>query len=584
MNRTLRRSLAMLSVASVFAAAGCATLPTMTEPHVLHQFNEQDDPVPIEEPREGMEPDLLLREFFAASANPTKEYEAARRYMTIAMGQQWQPDRTAFVLDRFDLTSKASTDQNKRFYTVSGRIVGNLLPGGAFRPGDGSKYEATVELVQESGEWRISNLPHEVVFDRTELRNHYEPLNLYYYDTTGQTLVSDRRWVYARVPSLETSLMNMLVGGPAELIAPAVTSAIPQDVAFTGLNDGIYEFIGLAQADEQTRARFAAQVVWTLNEAGVRGPYSVKADGAALVGDSVELTTDDFSDLTPIARPAGGPTLYTLSGGSIQSVTENPDGSGSEVEPVEALSKIGDISHIDIGDEGRYAASVNASDKEQALVVGTLGLQEGKKAESREVLRAGSVTRPTLETDHNSAWAVLDGKRVIRATLSATTGEVSVSDVAMALPENLRGEITVLRLSHTGARVAMIIDGHLAVGVVERREGGERSVVNVMKYAAGELGGAAVSADWQPDGSLLVGTSITNTPVYRVEQDGSTATALPSGNVSGPVVALGASVDTMYITDSKVLMQMPVQIRETVNWREVPGQQGVRAAPVLPRP
>lgn len=578
-----RRLVAVLSACTVFAAAGCATLPTSTEPHVLHQFNEQNDPLPVEEPREGMEPDLLLREFFAASANPTKDYEAARKYMTIAMGQEWQPDRTAFVLDSFDLTSKASTDQNKRDYTASGRIIGHLLPGGAFIPGDGSKYEATVELVQESDEWRINNLPNEIVIDRTDLRNHYEPLNLYYYDATGQTLVSDRRWVYARVSSLETSLMNMLVSGPAELIQPAVTSAIPQDVVFTGLNDGIYEFTGLAEADEQTRARFAAQVVWTLHGAGVRGPYSVKADGAALVGDAVELTTDDFSDLNPVPLPEGGPTLYTLSDGSIKSVTDNPDGSGgTTVEPVEALSKIGDISHIDIGDEGRYAASVNLNDKEQAFVVGTFA--EDSKKESREVLRAESVTRPTLEPDHNSAWAVLDGQRLVRATLSATTGEVSVNDVAMELPDNLRGEITVMRLSYTGARVAMIIDGHLAVGVVERREGGERAVVNVMKYAAGELGGAAVSADWQPDGSLLVGTSIKNTPVYRVEQDGSTATALPPGNVGGPVVALGASADTMYLTDSKVLMQMPVQIRESVNWREVPGQQGVRAAPVLPRP
>ena len=179
---------------------------------------------------------------------------------------------------------------------------------------------------------------------------------------------------------------------------------------------------------------------------------------------------------------------------------------------------------------------------------------------------------------------MLDGQRVVRLDRSSTNGEVTVNDVEMNLPESLGGEISVLRLSQTGARVVMIIDGHLAVGVVERRDDGSRAVVNVVKYAATELGGAAVAVDWQPDGSLLVGTSIMNTPVYRLEMDGSTATALPSGNISGPVVALGATDDTMYITDSKVLMQMPVQIRENVNWREVPGQQGVRAAPVLPRP
>lgn len=592
---THRRRTAVLALAGaglLFTATGCATLPTSTEPHVLHPFNDQRAPMPVEEPREGMEPDLLLREFFAASANPTGDFEAARRYMTAPMAEMWAPRDITFVLDSFDLTSRASTDQNKRSYSVAGRIVGYLLPGGAFQPGDNRQYEATMELSQQDGEWRIGALPNEVVIDRTDLRSHYEPRNLYYYDTTGQSLVSDRRWVYARVPSIETLLMNMLVGGPEERIAPAVRSAIPEDVAFTGLNDGIYEFTGLADADEQTRARFAAQVVWTLNEAGVRGPYSIKADGAALLDESVELTTDDFADLNPVPQPDGGPSLYTLSDGSIKAVSY-PGGDDSEVESIPELDKIGDISHIDISDDGAYAAAVNVSEREQALVFGRLGSDgnngdsgrgNSNKASSREVLRAESLTRPSLEPDHTAAWTVLDGQRVVRLDRSSTNGEVTVNDVEMSLPESLSGEISVLRLSQTGARVVMIIDGHLAVGVVERRDDGSRAVVNVVKYAATELGGAAVAVDWQPDGSLLVGTSIMNTPVYRLEMDGSTATALPSGNISGPVVALGATDDTMYITDSKVLMQMPVQIRENVNWREVPGQQGVRAAPVLPRP
>ena len=130
----------------------------------------------------------------------------------------------------------------------------------------------------------------------------------------------------------------------------------------------------------------------------------------------------------------------------------------------------------------------------------------------------------------------------------------------------------------------MIVDGHLIIGVVERRDNGQRAVVNTTKYAEVELDGSAVSVDWQPDGSLLVGTSSHQRPVVRVEQDGSSLTALPSGNVGGPVVAVGATAEMMYITDSKVLMHMPLPTKDSLNWREVPGQQGVRAAPVVPRP
>ena len=115
---------------------------------------------------------------------------------------------------------------------------------------------------------------------------------------------------------------------------------------------------------------------------------------------------------------------------------------------------------------------------------------------------------------------------------------------------------------------------HLVLAVGE--DGSAEEVMTVEGQPSG-LG-------WLPDGSLLVGTSANQRPVVRVEQDGSSLTALPSGNVGGPVVAVGATADMMYITDSKVLMRMPLPTRDSLNWREVPGQQGVRAAPVVPRP
>lgn len=575
-----RAALSAVAAGAVLSlAAGCATLPTSTEPHVLHPFNETQGPLPDEEPTKGIEADLILREFFAASANPTGDFAAARKYLTTPMAQAWQPRTSVLVVESFELSSRASTDQAKRSFTVSGRILGTLQPGGAFVPEgrEHSQYEAQMELAQENGEWRIASMPDDVVVDRIELRNHYEPRNLYFYDPSGQALVSDRRWVYSRVRSLGSALMSMLVDGPSDIIAPAVFSAAPDGVVFAGYNDGVYEFTGFTGADEQTRARFAAQAVWALNAAGVPGPYVITADGTELVRDTKDLTTDDFADLNPIPLPDGGPDLYTLSDGAVASVDNIDTGQSPVVTPVEALDKLGSISQIDIGDDGAYAAAVNVASDQQSLVVGTL---DGR---SREVLRAGSLTRPTLEPDHNAAWAVADGRRIVRVSRSAATGDVSTSDVEFTLPAGMNGEITVLRLSHTGARVAMIVDGHLVVGVVERRGDGTRAVVNTIPYAA-DLNAAAVSADWQPDGSLLVGTSLQQYPVVRVEQDGSAETILQSGNVSGPVVAVGATTQTMYITDSKVLMRMPVSNREALNWREVPGKQGVRAAPVVPRP
>lgn len=594
--RKVRTTLvAVATVPVLFIATGCATLPTNTEPHALGTFEQRPDTVLDQAPADGMEPDLLLREFFAASANPTGNFEVARKYLTKEMGEAWKPSESTLVLDTFEISSRATTETNKRLYSVTGRIIGTLEPGGAFTPAHRG-YEATMELVQENGQWRLSNLPNDVVVDRTDMRNHYEPRNLYFYDSTGQRLIADRRWVFSRVSSIGSALLAMLVDGPSDRIAPAITPTLPKDsttVAYTGMKDGVYEFTGLAGADEQTRARFAAQIAWTLQGAGEVGPYRISADGTGLLGDSLDVTTDEFESLNPVPVAEDGPDLYTLSNGTVSAVTDLDSVAPTKVERVAGLSGLGNISQIDIGDDGLYAAAVNVDDEHQSLVVGTLG------GNSREVLVAGSLTRPSLEPDHSGAWVVEDGKRVMRAMRSPATGEVVVNEVELTLPdtisttpvqgpnadgvEDATGEITVLRLSRTGARVAMVIDGHLVVGVVERREDGKRAIVNTVKYAA-DLDGSAVSADWQPDGSLLVGTSNRQAPIVRVDQDGFSTTTLPSGNIGGPVVAVGANSEMMYITDSKVIMRMPTTTRDSLNWREVPGLQGVRAAPVLPKP
>lgn len=117
---------------------------------------------------------------------------------------------------------------------------------------------------------------------------------------------------------------------------------------------------------------------------------------------------------------------------------------------------------------------------------------------------------------------------------------------------------------------------------MDRRSPGERAIVNVMEYAT-ELGGSVVAADWQPDGSLIVGTSSSISPVLRVEQDGSSATTLSVGNISAPVVAVAASPNMLYVTDANAILQLPNAGEDNPLWREVPGLQGVRAIPIVAR-
>lgn len=548
-------------------AAGCASLPSNSDPHVLRPYSPEVATAPVITPEAGREPDLLLRDFYSASAIPSSDYEAARAFLTQQASAAWDPTGDTLVVDRIGVTTLAGGTPSKRSYSVHGNVVGALGTGGAFRPERGT-YEATIELESTGGEWRISSLPAGVVLERTELRNQYQPYNLYFFDAQGQELVTDRRWVYSRRETLPSTLISLIMEGPSQRLQPAVSSILPAGASYTGVQDGAYTFAGFGGVSEEDRTRFAAQVVWTLASAGIPGPFVLKADGAPLLVDAQTLTTDDFVDLSPLVQAAGESTLYSLTGGRVSRVD---NGSSSLVGG--ELGTGGNVQSAEITNDGKWVGVFKDGDG-AVLRGGSFG------AGSREMQRAQTFTRPSFEAHGAAVWTVADGTRILRTVQSGATGELTTEQIAAELPDGVRGNISVLRLSRSGARVVMVIDGHLYTGIVERRAPGEQAIIGVQEYAQ-ELGGSVVAADWQPDGSLIVGTSNSTSPVLRVEQDGSSATALSVGNISAPVVAVAASPTMLYVTDANAILQLPSTGSDNPLWREVAGLEGVRSVPIL---
>ncbi|WP_342319168.1 LpqB family beta-propeller domain-containing protein [Corynebacterium mayonis] len=567
MFRSLCRIVALSSVPMIGFAASCATLPSNTEPHVIRSFQPQETPAPVIAPKPGAEPDLLLRDFFAASAVPTSNYEAARSFLTEQARAAWQPTDTAMIVDRLSINTVAGGTGVKRSFSVQGNVIGELRSGGVFTP-NRALYDSKVELEQVDGEWRISSLPNGIVMERTEMRNKYQPHNLYFFNVQGDDLVSDRRWVYNERSSLDSQLLTMLLDGPSERIKPAVRFDIPGDAAFVGFKDGAYNFSGFGSVDEEERLRFAAEVVWMLSSAGTSGPITIKADGDPLIAGIDSVSTDDFVDVSPVSDPLGEEETYALSNGNLLLV------SGGEAKPVAGrLGASADIASADIGSNATYAV-VRGKEGEQRFAIGVIG------GFNHEVARGKNFTRPSFEADPSAVWVVADGERIVRTVRSAATGEVVSSEVDAELPEGTEGSISVLRLSRTGARAALVVDGRLYTGVVDQDDAGKRSIVNILEYAS-DLGGSIISAEWGPDGSLVVGTSNASSPIVRVEQDGSSTTTLPSGNLTAPVVAVAASSNMYYATDANGTLQLPVSgASESPNWREVPGLQGVRSLPI----
>lgn len=575
-----RGALAVVVAGSLGFVAACSSLPRDTGPQALRPFEDSanpDDDMNIG-PTDGQEPDLLLRDFYRASASPDGDYRAAKRYLIDNAKSNWQPHHDdMLIVDRIEFnTASGPSDSAKRKFNVRGTVIGKLGDGGKYLPEDGL-YETSVEMELVDNQWRISSLPSGVVIERNELRNQYQPQSLYFFDSTGSVLVSDRRWLYSQQESLGASLATMLVAGPSSRLAPATKDYVSEDATFLGIDEGTYKFSGMSSMSTEQRMQFAAQLVWTLATASVPGPYSVLIDDVPVRDGLETLSTDDFAGLNPKASSDGVSPLYALANGSLVRVA-----SDQRVPLDDAAGELTDVSAADIGVDGTVAVvrsrgagtAQSAGGGESQLFVGELdGTLE-------EALSSEFITRPTLERGGGAVWVATQDKQVVRVVRSTTSGELSTDKVDTSALEEIDGEISVLRLSNSGATAAMIIDGHVYTGVVQHTTTGERKIVNVHEMAT-EIGGTALSLDWQPDGSLLVGTSAADTPVWRVEQDGSAVSSLPSGNVTAPVVAVAASGSTLYITDAHATLQLPASGSETSFWREVPGLQGQRSVPVV---
>lgn len=566
-NKRLRYGLVAALTSATLVVTGCTSLPSNTEPQALRSFAPVQSPGTDIQPQPGAEPDLLLRDFYTASAQPSMDYEAARAFLTEEADQLWNPQEATLIVDRIDLVTQAGATAEERTFAVRGNVIGQLADGGAYEVENGV-YEATIEMEQVDGEWRVSALPDGVVLERTELRNQYQPHDLFFFEPSGSSLVGDRRWVYSGQEATDTVLISLLMQGPSDAISPAVNHQLPADATFIGLQDGIYRFGGFSEMGSTERQNFAAQLVWTLAMANIPGPYAVEIDGAPIAEGYPVLNPDDFAEFNPRAEAGALAPLYALNEGSLLRVSSN------ETVPVEGdIGSLGDIESADITAE-RTAAVVRSAGDESTLSMG------GVDTPLVEVLSGNTITRPSFEPDHSALWVAINGERVVRVVRSSTTGELAQSEVNTSELDAIDGEISILRLSHNGARVAMIIDGRVFTAVVNRPGSGERRIVNVQEVAP-QLAGTALSLDWQPDGSLLVGTSTPESPIWRIEKDGSAVSSLPSGNITAPVVAVAASPSTIYLTDAQAVLQLPATDVSTSFWREVPGLQGMRSAPVV---
>ncbi len=580
-----------LAVAIVFAVttAGCAGVPSSSAPQAIGTV-DRPAPPSLPTPTPGMEPDVLLREFLKATADPANRHLAARQFLTESASRGWDDAGSALLIDRVVFTETRRPD----LVTVSMQadILGSLSELGVFETAEGALPDpGPIELVKTPGGWRIDRLPNGVFLDWQQFQQTYKRNTLYFTDPTGNTVVPDPRYVaVADSDQLATELMSKLIAGPRPEMARTVRNLLAAplrlrgpvtraDGGKTGVGRGYggarIELENLSTTDPHTRQLLAAQIIWTLSRSGINGPYVINVDGAALDDRFAEgWDTADVAATDPGAADGAGAGLHALVGGSLVSL----DGQRAPRVPG-PFGQMPDQVSAALSRSGQEVASVmvlrrGAPDMASSLWIGPIGGAAGQALDGR------TLTRPSWSLD-DAIWIVVDGVNVVRVLQDASGQPARIPVDSTALSARFPGAITELQLSRDGTRAAMVIDGRVILAGVEQTPGGGYALTYPRRLGFG-LGDTAVSLSWRTGDDIVVTRTDGAHPVSYVNLDGVNSDG-PSGNLAGPVTVVAANPSTVYVADRRGVLQLSGSAADDdLAWSEVRPLMIAGALPVLP--
>lgn len=579
-----------LVMTAALLASGCASVPSSSAPQAIGTV-ERSAPTSLPKPTPGMEPDLLLREFLKATADPANRHLAARQFLTESASSEWDDAGSALLIDRVVFVETRSADRVS--VAMRADILGSLSDMGVFETAEGALPDpGSIELVMTSDGWRIDKLPNGVFLDWQQFQATYKRHTLYFVDPTGATMVPDPRYVAVSDPDqLATELITKMISGPRPEMANTVRNLMGAplrlrgpvtraDGGKTGIGRGYggarVELESLSTTDPHSRQLLAAQIIWTLARADIKGPYVLDIDGAPLDERFADgWNTSDVAATDPGAADGAAAGLHALIGGSLHFL----DGQRATRVPG-AFGQMPDQRAASLSREGQQVASVTvvragAPDMEAALWIGELG----REAERSTVARG--LTRPTWALDQ-AVWIVVDGNIVLRVIREAASGEPAQIPVdATAVLSRFPGAISELQLSRDGTRAAMVINGQVILAGVEQLPGGEFALTYPRRLGFG-LGRSVVSLSWRTGDDIVVSRNDNDHPVAFVNLDGVNSDG-PNQDLRMPVTTVAASPAAVYVADRAGVIQLSASGAENqLVWRGVQPLLVAGAVPVLP--
>jgi Lipoprotein LpqB beta-propeller domain/Sporulation and spore germination len=590
----VRRWLTVLLVGimafGVTLLGGCAGVPSSSAPQAIGTV-DRPAPPSLPKPTPGMDPDLLLREFLKATADPANRHLAARQFLTQSASSDWDDAGSALLIDRVVFVETRGADRVS--VTMKADMLGSLSDVGVFETAEGALPDpGQIELVKTPDGWRIDKLPNGVFLDWQQFQETYKRHTLYFVDPTGKTVAPDPRYVAVSDPDqLATELVSKLITGPRPEMVNTVRNLLASplrlrgpvtraDGGKTGIGRGYggarVELESLSTTDPHSRQLLAAQIIWTLARADIRGPYVINADGAALDDRFADgWDTSDVAATDPGAADGASAGLHSLVAGSLMFL----DGDRATRVPG-SFGAMTDQTSAALSRDGHQIASVvtlrpGAPDMASSLWIGDSGGAAVQATDGR------SLSRPTWALDE-AVWLVADGNNVVRVIREAASGAPARIPVdSTAVSTRFPGAIADLQLSRDGTRAAMVINGQVILAGVEQTAGGEFALTYPRRLGFG-LGSSVVSLSWRTGDDIVVSRNDPTHPVSYVNLDGVNSDG-PSRNLLMPVTTVAASPSTVYVADQRGVKQLSGSGAEDDQaWADVRPFILAGALPVLP--
>jgi hypothetical protein len=537
----MKRLLPLLAV--FLLVAGCANIPLESQPVVVSGDKPAQAPVDVPEPAAGIDSLTVTRQFIRNSATPGTANADARVYLDDEARRTWKPSPGLTIIDKtfgtvYD-TSSPQENPDEQLVNVRGFKLGTLSPDSAFIP-QKAEYSQQFKLrKQPNGQWRIVDPPQDLTITDEDFSVNYFRVPIRFYSPDSGTFVPDLRYVAAKPQSgLPGRVMDLVLQGPSEGLKGAVkdllADQVTTDTNVRSTDDGTLDvaLTGIGGASLADRSLIAAQIVLSLQTVTL-SRIRLLADGTALVPDHEYWRSSDLpaynTEIEPNSELKG---LMTVNG-RVRSLGDGapvggPAGNGG-YKVVSAAQSV----------DGKRLAVVEEREGRQWLRVGDLGHDLGSVD-----LFGGSLSRPTWRPVPRGSggvsgevWTVVDHNTVARVTLAADGRWVKAGVDATMLTG--LGQITELRLSRDGSRLAAVVNGQLVIAAIVRTADSValRSPRSLQERQLKDV----VDVDWATQDHLIVATSSSTLPVVKVPLDGQRMDAFNSSNLTPPVHGVTAA-------------------------------------------